>query len=1097
MKTKINWRNLTSFVFARPTRLLFAAALFSIAGSMLWVSSNSAEPTGTMSPTFLFSPQASTGLAPFEVELADMDGDGDLDLVTSNLVDQEFSTVSVSKNNGDGTFAPPVDYPVGPNPTDLRLADFNGDGRPDVVCTAALSGKNFGEQSYATVLFNNGTGGLINRQDYPVGENANPGGLDVGDYDGDGRLDFATGSIMNGAYVYRNTGTGTFVQWAHIALAMEPTHIASADFNSDGQLDLVLGNTDDARIYLNNGAGFTAGVFINNFGDGVSGIATGDFDNDGKPDFALTGRSLSVYRNTGLGAGFAKTAYPAGESQSGIKAADMDGDGHLDIIVSNYLANSVSVYSNDGTGHFADKREWGVGAAPNSHGIGDVNGDGQLDIVAAASNLNQTTVNVVLNGSQRTYLARRDYGMAGGANGVDFADFNHDGYRDVVSPASVSNGDGPFVFYGRPDGTLQDGIQVDNWGNNSPTDVAVGDFNGDGWADFVTSIFSPGNRIRVSINQGNGTFLPSVSYTSGTPTGIGIGDLNGDGRLDIVNSNAALLDNSISIFIGNGDGTFQPQVKVDAGFRPKDVLLADFDQNGRSEIIVTHSGSNAIYYFKPNAAGVLGAPQIIDLGGTQANAVAADFDNDGWLDVVVGAGSAILLRNNHVGGFLPPLNTSVPAGYVAAGDLDQDGLMDVVGTSGVLNLAFVGWNRGGGNFTHVSSLQSGYETGRVGAADLNGDGLPEIVTANARARSISVFRNTTGLGPIPTPTPPISTPTPTPPISTPTPTPPISTPTPTPPISTPTPTPTGTPISTPTPTPTATVTPTPTPVGTPTATPTPPTASPTPSPSPATKAINLSTRMRVQTGDNVGIGGFIITGSTSKHVLLRAIGPSLTGFGVPDALADPVLELHGPGTFATITNDNWRQTQEVEIQATGIPPTNNFEAAIVATLAPGAYTAIVRGNGNTSGVALVEVYDLNQGVSSRLANISTRAFVSTGDNIVIAGFTLGGPPQAGNDDRIVVRGIGPSLTALGVPNALANPTLELRDTNGALLIANNDWQDNPDQVVEIIAAGLAPISNLESAIAATLPPGPYTVLLAGLNNGTGVGVVEVYDREAP
>ena len=142
---------------------------------------------------------------------------------------------------------------------------------------------------------------------------------------------------------------------------------------------------------------------------------------------------------------------------------------------------------------------------------------------------------------------------------------------------------------------------------------------------------------------------------------------------------------------------------------------------------------------------------------------------------------------------------------------------------------------------------------------------------------------------------------------------------------------------------------------------------------------------------------------------------------------------------------------------------------------------------------MVEVYDLNLGVDSKLANISTRAFVSTGDNIVIAGFTLGGNS---NDDRIMVRGIGPSLALAGLPNVLANPTLGLRDTNGALLIANNDWQDNPDQVVEINAAGLAPADNLESAIAATLPPGPYTVLLAGLNNGTGLGVVEVYDRGA-
>jgi hypothetical protein len=251
--------------------------------------------------------------------------------------------------------------------------------------------------------------------------------------------------------------------------------------------------------------------------------------------------------------------------------------------------------------------------------------------------------------------------------------------------------------------------------------------------------------------------------------------------------------------------------------------------------------------------------------------------------------------------------------------------------------------------------------------------------------------------------------------------------------------------------------------------------------------------MQVQTGNNVGIGGFIISGSAPKHVLLRAIGPSLTGFGVSNVLADPVLELHGPGAFVTVTNDNWRDTQEAEIQATGIPPVNDLESAIDATLAPGSYTAIVRGNGNTSGVALIEVYDFNQSAASKLANISTRAFVSTGDDIVVAGFILGGNTGA---DRIVVRGIGPSLTAVGVPNALADPTLELRDSNGALVIANNDWQDDPAQAAELTAAGLAPTNQLESGIAATLPPGAYTALLAGLNNGTGIGLVEVYDRGA-
>ena len=255
--------------------------------------------------------------------------------------------------------------------------------------------------------------------------------------------------------------------------------------------------------------------------------------------------------------------------------------------------------------------------------------------------------------------------------------------------------------------------------------------------------------------------------------------------------------------------------------------------------------------------------------------------------------------------------------------------------------------------------------------------------------------------------------------------------------------------------------------------------------------------MRVQTGENVGIGGFIVTGTAPKHVLVRGIGPSLTQFGVPNALPDPVLELHGPAGFTTVTNNNWADdpVQAALIVASGLAPTNNLESAIDATLNPGAYTAIVRGNNNGQvGVALIEVYDLSQAVLSKLGNISTRAFVSTGDNVVIAGFVLG---NNGGVTRIVIRGIGPSLVAFGVANALANPTLELRDNNGALLFSNDDWQSDPVQAAELIAAGLAPTDPVESALAVTLGPGQYTAILAGGNNTTGVGVVEVYDRGAP
>ena len=208
--------------------------------------------------------------------------------------------------------------------------------------------------------------------------------------------------------------------------------------------------------------------------------------------------------------------------------------------------------------------------------------------------------------------------------------------------------------------------------------------------------------------------------------------------------------------------------------------------------------------------------------------------------------------------------------------------------------------------------------------------------------------------------------------------------------------------------------------------------------------------------------------------------------------ADPVLELHGPGTFVTVTNNDWKDdpTQEALILATGIPPTNDLESAIETRLVPGAYTAIVRGNGNTAGVALVEVYDLDAGVASKLANISTRALVGTGSDIVIAGFILGGHS---GDVEVVVRGLG----LAGVPNPLLDPTLELRDANGALIGSDNDWQDDPTQAAGLLAIGLAPPNTLDAAIMATLPPGLYTALLAGRNNGTGIGLVEVYDLGAP
>jgi photosystem II stability/assembly factor-like uncharacterized protein len=262
--------------------------------------------------------------------------------------------------------------------------------------------------------------------------------------------------------------------------------------------------------------------------------------------------------------------------------------------------------------------------------------------------------------------------------------------------------------------------------------------------------------------------------------------------------------------------------------------------------------------------------------------------------------------------------------------------------------------------------------------------------------------------------------------------------------------------------------------------------------------LNISTRMRVLTGDQVLIGGFIITGSDPKKVIIRGMGPSLNNVGV--TLSDPTLELH-QGSTTLATNDNWKindqtgQSQEADIRATTIPPGNDLESALVATLTPGAYTAILAGKNGGTGVGLVEVYDLAQAANSQLANISTRGFVDTGDSVMIGGLIVGGG-SAGGTAKVIVRALGPSVP---VPGPLGDPTLELHDVNGVTVATNDNWkiddQTGQSQEAAIRATTIPPPNDLESALIATLAPGNYTAVVRGKNNTTGVGLVEVYNLQ--
>jgi hypothetical protein len=257
-----------------------------------------------------------------------------------------------------------------------------------------------------------------------------------------------------------------------------------------------------------------------------------------------------------------------------------------------------------------------------------------------------------------------------------------------------------------------------------------------------------------------------------------------------------------------------------------------------------------------------------------------------------------------------------------------------------------------------------------------------------------------------------------------------------------------------------------------------------------TEMANISTRAAVGTGENVAIGGFIITGTEPLQVVVRAVGPSIAvnGVPVPGTLQDPTLELFSAdGT--SVFNDNWRDSQETELTDSGIAPSDDREPAIIITLEPGAYTAVVRGAGETTGLAVVEAYAIPGASTSSLANIATRGTVGTGDSVLIGGLIV-----RGNDPgTVVVRAIGPSLTAQGVNEALSDPILELRDANGDLLVRNNDWRDA--QAVELEATGIAPSDDRESAILRTLPAGNYTAIISGNNAATGVALVEIYNLD--
>ena len=532
-----------------------------------------------------------------------------------------------------------------------------------------------------------------------------------------------------------------------------------------------------------------------------------------------------------------------------------------------------------------------------------------------------------------------------------------------------------------------------------------------------------------------GSFFPeATNFTGGVR--VAMGDVSG--RNDIITGAGPGGGPHVRVFSGSGN---TPVFSFDAfpGFNGGIFVAAgDVNGDGRADIIVGMGDANNSVPQVRVFSGANGTTVLHDFvafdptfrGGVRV--ATGDVNGDGTADIIVGtgpgAGQVAVFNGKNLGllanfSAFPGFTGGV---YVAAGDINGDGFDDIIvgaGSGGPHVKAFSG--NGGAVLKDFFPFSTGTGGVRVAATDLNNDGKADFIVGAGKGdpSRVRAFDSTTLVGLADF-----------------------------------------------------------APYGTSTAG-----VFVGAIPRFPAQSLNLSTRLKVLTGDNALVGGFIITGNDPKQVIIRGLGPST---GVPGALSDPTLQLFS-GNTETASNNNWKDSQQTAIEQTGIPPTNELESAIVQTLNPGNYTAVLRGNGGATGIGLIEVYDLNATTSnSQLGNISTRGFVQTGDDVMIGGLILGGGTGA---NKMLVRGLGPSLAAFGVANPLADPRLGLFNSQGVLLMGNDNWKES--QEADIAATGIPPSNDSESALIALLPPGNYTAIIAGVGGATGIGLVEVYNLQ--
>ncbi|WP_341899605.1 FG-GAP-like repeat-containing protein [Synechococcus sp. UW140] len=687
-----------------------------------------------------FAPQTTfaTGNGASSVTLGDVDGDGNIDIITAN---QKSNSASVLLGNGNGTFQSQGTFSTGTKSRTVTLGDVNGDGRLDII-TANRDSNNI------SVLLGNGDGAFQTQSTFATG--TSPRSVTLGDVNGDGRLDIITANRnSDNTSVLLGNGDGTFQTQQTFAAGSQPQSGTLGDVNGDGKLDIITANftSNNASVLLGNGNGTfqTQATFAT--GINPRYVTMGDVNADGKLDIVIANSSsanCSVLLGNGNGTFQTQATFAIGNRPSSVTLGDLNGDGKLDIITSNEDSDDSSVLLGNGNGTFQTKVDFAMGDGALSVTLGDVNGDGRLDIIAANYNSDNASVILGTGGSAMfaTFSPQQTFTTETGPFSVALGDVNGDGRLDIITANSASNN--ASVLLGNGNGTLQ-GQQIFATGQN-PNSVALGDVNNDGKLDLITAN-RDSNTASVLLGNGNGTFQTQTNFFAGPgamPRSVNLGDVNGDGTLDIITANA--YSANVGVLLGNGNGTFQTQATFSTGLGPNSVALGDVNGDGTLDIITANLGSTTVSVLLGNGNGTFQGQQTFATGANPFSVSMGDVNGDGRLDIItanLGSANVSVLLGNGNGTFGPKTDISTGTGSnpasVTLGDVNGDGRLDIITANAYSANVSVLLGNGNGSFQEKQTLTTDAGPVSVALGDMNGDGRLDIITANLFSANVSVL----------------------------------------------------------------------------------------------------------------------------------------------------------------------------------------------------------------------------------------------------------------------------------------------------------------------------------------------------------------------